>query len=426
MGTAGKKNGSKKQVFPANKENPADNVEQWSLDDLVPYKNNARTHSEEQIDQIAASMKEWGWTNPVLVDEKGMIIAGHGRVLAARKLGVEKAPVLVAKGWTEAQKRAYVLADNKLAMNAGWDEALLKVEIEALGDLNFDLDVIGFDPSELADILADQTKGLTDEDEIPDAPEKSVTKLGDVWLLGNHRLMCGDSTSADDVAMCLDGAKPHLMVTDPPYGVNYDPTRTSNNKAKSGKVLNDDRADWREAWALFPGDVACVWHASMFTHIVLESLEVCDLHRRAMIIWVKDRMTLGRGDYHWQHEPCWYVVRKSRKGHWCGDRSQTTIWNIKAREDGGHGHGTQKPVECMKRPIENNSKPGDCVYEPFSGSGTTIIAAEMTGRLAYAIELSETYVDVTVARWQAFTGQKARLAGDGRSFAEISAERLSQ
>jgi DNA modification methylase len=213
------------------------------------------------------------------------------------------------------------------------------------------------------------------------------------------------------------------MVTDPPYGVNYDPTRTSDNKRKAGKVLNDDRADWKEAWALFPGDVAYVWHASMFTTTVLASLEECGFERRAMIIWAKDRMTLGRGHYHWQHEPAWYVVRSGKAGHWCGRRDQTTVWQIKAREDDGHGHGTQKPVECMRRPIENNSSPGQAVYEPFSGSGTTIIAAEMTGRRCHAIELAPAYVDVAVLRWQQFTGQKAVLAADGRSYEEVAAAR---
>jgi DNA modification methylase len=206
------------------------------------------------------------------------------------------------------------------------------------------------------------------------------------------------------------------MVTDPPYGVEYDPSRTSDNPLKAGKVLNDDRADWREAWALFPGDVAYVWHASMFTHTVLESLESCGFEHRAMIIWGKERFTLGRGHYHWQHEPAWYVVKKGATGHWQGDRSQATLWSINAREDAGHGHGTQKPIECMRRPIENNSKAGDEIYEPFSGSGTTIIAAEQTGRRCYAMELSPTYVDVAVRRWQQFTGQQATHAETGRAF----------
>lgn len=211
------------------------------------------------------------------------------------------------------------------------------------------------------------------------------------------------------------------MVTDPPYGVEYDPTwrkeaGVNNGGNKLGKVLNDNRADWREAWSLFPGDVAYVWHADRFTDVVLNSLEDCGFERRAMVIWAKDRFTLGRSHYHWQHEPAWYVVRRGAKGHWNGDRSQSTLWAIKAREDGGHGHGTQKPVECMRRPIENNSRAGDAVYEPFSGSGTTIIACEMTARRAYAMELAPIYVDVGVRRWQQFTGRKAVHAVSGVEF----------
>ena len=225
------------------------------------------------------------------------------------------------------------------------------------------------------------------------------------------------------MAALLGGVRPHLMVTDPPYGVEYDPAwrqraGVNTNTKKSGKVLNDDRADWREAWALFPGEVAYVWHASLFTREVLDSLEACEFEHRAMIIWAKDRFTLGRGHYHWQHEPCWYVVKKGRTGHWGGDRKQSSVWNIKAREDSGHGHGTQKPVECMRRPIENNSSPGQAVYEPFSGSGTTIIACEQIARVCYAIELNPIYVDVAIRRWQDFTGQRAYLEATGEPFPE--------
>jgi DNA modification methylase len=249
---------------------------------------------------------------------------------------------------------------------------------------------------------------------------------GDVWLLGRHRLACGDCTDPLVVEKALAGVKPHLMVTDPPYGVEYDPAwrakaGVNKSKGKLGKVLNDDKADWREAWALFPGEVAYVWHAGLFARDVQESLEACDFQVRSQIIWAKDRFALSRGHYHWQHEPCWYAVKGT--GHWAGDRSQSTLWSIKAREDGGVGHGTQKPVECMKRPIENNSSPGQAVYEPFSGSGTTIIAAEMTGRACHAIELNAAYVDVAIKRWQEFTGQAATLEGDGRSFTDVATER---
>jgi DNA modification methylase len=269
---------------------------------------------------------------------------------------------------------------------------------------------------------------LTDPDAVPDLPSNPVTRPGDLWLLGSHRLICGDSKSAEDTTRLLAGVKPHLMVTDPPYGVSYDPARRARagvnlNPRKLGKVVNDDRADWREAWALFPGTVAYVWHASLHTSEVKLSLEATGFELRAQIIWAKDRFAFSRGHYHWQHEPCWYGVRGGSTAHWSGDRKQTTVWSIPARDDDGHGHGTQKPVECMRRPIENNSSPGQAIYEPFCGSGTTIIAAEMTGRPCFAIEIDPAYVDVAVSRWQAFTGQEAKLEGADASFAEAGTER---
>ena len=256
-------------------------------------------------------------------------------------------------------------------------------------------------------------------------------------LVCRHRIICGDSTSADTVSVLLGDVKPHLMVTDPPYGVEYDANwrneraRTSEgmgNRALGagavGLVMNDGRADWREAWALFPGDVAYVWCASLHSHEVAESIVASGYDLRSQIIWDKTRLIIGRGHYHWQHEPCWYAVKQGATGHWSGDRKQTTVWSI-PHQKSETGHSTQKPVECMKRPIENNSSPGQAVYEPFSGSGTTIIAGEMTGRHIYAIELNPAYVDVAIKRWQDFTGQAATLEGDGRAFAGLEAERCS-
>lgn len=395
-------------------------VAMMPVDCLIPYARNPRKN-DSAVDAVAASIKEFGFRQPVVVDDDMVILVGHTRVKAAKKLGMIEVPVHVATGLTETQKKAYRIADNRLNEIAEWDDDLLALELEDLRMEDFDLgtDALGFDDGEIDGLLAslDATpEGNTDPDEVPEPPAVPVTKLGDVWLLGRHRLMCGDSTDADCVARLMAGGKAHLMVTDPPYGVEYDPTRTSDNPLKAGKVLNDDRADWREAWALFPGDVAYVWHASMFTHVVLESLEACGFEHRSMIIWGKDRFTIGRGHYHWQHEPAWYVVRKGATGHWNGDRSKSTLWSIAAREDGGHGHGTQKPIECMRRPIENNSAPGDAVYEPFSGSGTTIIAAEQTGRRCFAMELSPQYVDVAVRRWEQFTGKKAALESTGEPF----------
>ena len=255
---------------------PADKVERWDVARLVPYARNARTHSDAQVAQIAASIREWGWTTPVLVDEGGGLIAGHGRVMAARQLGIAEVPVVVARGWPEAQKRAYVLADNKLALNAGWDEELLRVELSDLRGMGTDLSLIGFGEDELASLLADGAEGLTDPDAVPEVPADPVSRPGDAWVLGRHRLVCGDSTDAAVVARALDGVTPHLMVTDPPYGVEYDPAW--RNRAglsatrRTGKVENDDRADWREAWALFPGEVAYVWHGALHAAAVAESL----------------------------------------------------------------------------------------------------------------------------------------------------------
>jgi DNA modification methylase len=405
---------------------PADQVERWAVARLVPYARNARTHSDAQVAQIAASIREWGWTVPVLVDEEGMLIAGHGRVMAARKLGITEVPVMIARGWSEAQKRAYILADNKLALNAGWDEELLRVELADLRDMGTELSLIGFGEGELGVLLVDGTDGLTDPDAVPEVPAVPVSQLGDVWILGRHRLVCGDCTDAAVVAKALDGVVPHLMVTDPPYGVAYDPAWRNraglSTTSRTGTVANDDRADWREAWALFPGEVAYVWHGALHAATVAESLAACGFDIRAQIIWAKDRLVMSRGHYHWQHEPAWYAVRGT--GHWSGDRKQTTLWQIASKgQDAETAHGTQKPVECMKRPIENNSSPGQAVYEPFAGSGTTLIAAELTGRACHAIELSPAYVDVAVQRWQAFTGQSAVLEGDGQSFSEVQEAR---
>ncbi len=251
-------------------------------------------------------------------------------------------------------------------------------------------------------------------------------------LHSKHRIICGSSTEAHVVDAVLAGVKPHLMVTDPPYGVEYDASwrddaigKTGQTGTAKGKVLNDDRADWRDAWALFPGDVAYVWHAGIHAALVSDSLVATDFAIRSQIIWAKSALVMSRGDYHWQHEPCWYAVRKGRVGHYDGGRKQSTLWQIDKPQKSETGHSTQKPIECMKRPIENNSSIGQAVYEPFSGSGTTIIAAEMTGRVCYAIELNPAYVDVAIERWQAFTGLVATLEADGRTFAEVNAERLA-
>jgi len=404
---------------------------------LIPYASNSRTHSDAQISQIAASIREFGFTNPVLVDGEQGIVAGHARVLASRKLGIAEIPTIELAYLSEAQRKAYVLADNRLAESAGWDTEMLSLELRDLKELGFELELTGFDELELQSLLADKTAGLTDPDDVPEVPEHPVSQTGDLWLLGRHRLLCGDSTVATDVGRVLGGVSPHLMVTDPPYGVNYDPDWRNRAAAAGligpktamravGRPENDDHADWRESWALFPGDVAYVWHADLRAGHTIDALEAAGLEIRAQIIWAKTGHVIGRGHYHIQHEPCYYAVRKGAHGHWSGDHSQTTLWQIARPMKSETGHSTQKPVECMKRPIENNSSPGQAVYEPFSGSGTTIIAGEMTGRAVHAIEIAPAYIDVAVKRWEQFTGKKATLESDGRTFEEIAAARAEK
>jgi DNA modification methylase len=397
------------------------------LRQIIPYARNPR-RNEKAIATVAASIKEFGWRQPIVVDEAMVVLAGHTRLAAAQQLGLETAPVHIAKGLSEAQARAFRIMDNRSGENAEWDNDLLGLELGDLQAADFDLDLTGFTDEELNNLLnglADGDGAQEGEDEIPETPEDPVSRPSDLWVLGNHRLLCGDSTVATDVERVLDGVKPLLLVSDPPYGVEYDPSwRNQSGAAKTkrtGKVLNDDRADWREAWALFPGDVAYVWHGALHAGEVAESLEVSGFKIRSQIIWAKDRLVLSRGDYHWQHEPMFYAVKKTGKGHWAGDRKQTTLWQIANKDqDATTVHGTQKPVECMRRPILNNSSPGQAIYEPFMGSGTTLIAAETTGRVCHGIELNPAYVDVAVQRWQQFTGQDAVLDGTDQTFADLA------
>jgi len=396
------------------------NIELWPIDKPIPYARNARKISEAAVAKVAASIKEFGFRQPIVVDAEGVIVAGHTRLLAARKLGMTTVPVHVAVNLTPAQAKAYRLMDNRSHEEAEWDMELLPLELEDLKILEFDLGLTGFDDDELGRLLGADHAGLTDENAVPAVPENPVSKLGAVWILGTHRLVCGDCTDAAIVAKCLNGVRPHLMVTDPPYGVEYDPAWRNDagvNKQRRDAVANDDRADWSEAWALFPGSVAYIWHAGKHASTVQQSLERADFEIRSQIIWAKNRFALSRGHYHWQHEPCWYAVKGET--NWAGDRSQSTLWSVNV-EILDTNHGTQKPVECMRRPILNNSSPGQAVYEPFSGSGTTIIACEQTGRTCHAIELSPAYVDLATKRWQDYTGQKAALEATGELFDELA------
>lgn len=416
--------------------------------DLMPFGRRARTHSEAQIGAIARAIDRFGFNTPIVLDERGLVLIGWGKTLAARMLGLETVPSISVAHLSDDEKRAYILADNKLALMAGWDEELLKIEFEELIAAGFDPTITGFDADELNALLLPNA-GRTDPEDVPDVPSNPVSQLGDLWILGRHRLICGSSTSAEDVALVLGSAKPHLMVTDPPYGVQYDPAwRTkagvSSDNAAHGKVKNDDRTDWLEAWALFPGHVAYVWHSGLHCAAVHNSLLNRSMRVRSQIIWVKSRPVISRGHYHWQHEPafyavvegsddrfesdhsvCAYGVAEGATAEWRGDRKQSTVWFIDHLKN-DTGHGTQKPVDCMRRPMLNNSKAGDHVYEPFMGSGTSIIAAEMSGRCSLGIELDPAYVDVAVRRWQAFTGLDARHgAADGPTFEAIALQRAA-
>ena len=404
--------------------------------ELIPYARNARKHSDAQVAQIAGSIREFGFTAPVLTDGANGILAGHGRVLAAQRLKLAKVPTLDLAHLTEAQRRAYVLADNKLALNATWDKEMLAVEAGELQAMAADLNLVGFSDSELTDLLgADggRKQGETDEDAAPAITKRAVSRPDDLWELGPHRLICGKAEDKAVVARVLADHAPHLMVTDQPYGVEYDAAwrakQFKDGDRNTGKVQNDHQISWSQVWALFPGDVAYIWHADVWADVVIVDLRNLRFEPRSTLIWAKPGHVVGRGHYHWQHEACRYFVRKGKSGHWAGGRKQATVWSDirpAGGEDDKTGHSTQKPVECMRRPMENNSKPGDAVYDPFMGSGTSLIAAETIGRVCLGVEIGPLYVDMAVRRWQAFTGQQARLAGDRRTFAEIEADRYDR
>jgi DNA modification methylase len=409
-------------------------VHWWPIDKPIPYARNSRKIPERAIDKVAASIKEFGWRQAIVVDRDGVIICGHTRLLAAKKLALKQVPVHVADNLTPAQVKAYRLMDNRSHDETDWDLDLLGPELEDLRGLDFDLELTGFDPSEIEDFLADpdldQRANAT-----PPVPENPVTKLGDLWLCGKHRVLCGDSADADAVSQLCARTKPFLMATDPPYGVEYDPMWREEaglgQQRQIGKVANDDQADWTAAYKLFPGDVAYVWHAGIHAGEVAAGLATAGLEIRAQIIWCKQHFAMSRGHYHWRHEPCWYAVRKGRRSNWRGDRTQSTIWEVPNlnpmggdRNEKVTGHGTQKPVELMRRPIVNHTKRGDIVYDPFLGSGTTLMAAELIERTCYGIDIDPRYVDVAVLRWQDFTGQRATLEGDGRTFGEVKTARV--
>ena len=401
---------------------------------ITPYARNSRTHSDEQVAQVAASIKEFGWTNPILIDEKHTIIAGHGRLMAAQRLGFDEVPTIMLPNLTDAQKRAYVIADNKLALNAGWDEEMLAVEIEELLDQGYDLDLTGFGADEIDSLLAEANKvedGLTDADDAPELPETPVSVKGDVWMLGRHRVLCGDATVQSDVDKLMNGQLADMLLTDPPYNVDYE-----GGSKKRDAIANDQMQsyDFRQFLCdtfstadtvMKNGAVFYIWHADLEGYNFRGACIDVGWTTRQTLIWNKDNSAFGRSDYHWKHEPCLYGWKEGAGHLWAADRKQTTVLDFKrpARSD---LHPTMKPVDLIEYQILNNTKGADIVLDLFGGSGSTLIAAEKSGRNAYINELDEKYVDVIVKRWQDFTGQDAVHEASGKTFNELSNGKTAQ
>lgn len=416
---------------------PAYTVVKKPIGWLKPSPRNARTHSPEQIEQIRGSLRQFGWTMPALAREDGTLIAGNGRLAAALLEGITEIPVIIATGWTESQCRAYALADNKIALNSDWDNALLGAELAELGELGIDLGSLGFDADELSSLFG-LSEGLTDPDEVPEVPVNPVSRAGDLWILGGHRLLAGDSTKEEDVKRVMGDAKAVLMAIDPPYGVAYDNAERPNPgvakpRVAKPRVANDEIVDGPEmqrfleamlkAALPYMDDHAAYyfWHPMLTQGTYAAAAAAAGILIHRQIIWVKPGLLLGRGDYHWRHELCFYGWQKGNRPPFYGPRNQDTIWevsSVSSKERAEMGHATPKPVALWDKPIANHTRCGEVLYESFSGSGTQIIAAERSQRRCFAIEIDPSYVDCGVLRWQKHTGEKAVLEGDGRTFEE--------
>ena len=412
---------------------PADKVERRSISSIIPYARNSRTHSDEQVAQIAASIKEWGFTNPILIDIDGEIIAGHGRLLAAQKLGLKEVPCITAVGWSDAQKKAYVIADNKLALNAGWDNDMLAIEFGELKDLDFNLDLIGFDSDELANILKEpETEGLTDQDAVPEAPEVPVTVEGDVWVMGKHRLICGDSTAIDTVEKVMPETA-NMVFTDPPYlmdfsgGIHADGSKSFN--ASHGKIKNDKMS--KEEGDNFLDEINSIIKLKVdgafyitFYRLGIDqyyaSFNRVGLKCRSLIIWDKGNHTLSNSDYMSMYEPMFYGWVNNHKFY--GGKNGMDIWRIK-RTAKNDLHPTMKPVELCEKAIEDGSQMNGIVLDLFGGSGSTLIACEKKNRICRMMELDPKYCDVIVKRWQEFTGKSAIHEQSEQTFAEMQESR---
>ncbi|HUI76591.1 MAG TPA: DNA methyltransferase [Bryobacteraceae bacterium] len=418
-------------------------IQFWPIERLVFYARNPRKN-DAAVDRMCSSIREFGFKCPVLARSDGTVVDGHLRIKAARQLGswpggdTTAIPVILCDEWTPAHVKAFRLLVNRSGTWADWDLELLGPELADLKDLAYDVSLTGFDAREIDALLA-SPDGDEKANATPPLPEVAVTQPEDLWCCGPHRVLCSDATQESATSRLFARTVPFLMVTDQPYGVSVDPTWREEaglnpRTVQGGKVANDDRVDWSQAWQLFPGDVAYVWHAGIYAGEVAASLFGSGFQIRAQIIWRKQHFVISRGAYHWQHEPCWYAVRKGSSAHWRGDRTQSTVWDVSNlgsfggdRSEEKTGHGTQKPVELMRCPILNHTERGDAVYDPFLGSGTCMAAAELTGRLCYGMDIDPRYVDVAVLRWQALTGKEATLADGpyaGATFEHVKEGRL--
>lgn len=378
-------------------------MELVDIDKLIPYVNNARTHSPEQINKLRASLREFGFINPVIVDDKFNIVAGHGRVMAAQAEGIKEIPCVYVDYLTEAQKKAYILADNRMAMDAGWDEEMLRVELEALQDMAFDLSMTGFDDKELADLFKTEEEVEDDDFDLDAALEKAAfVKKGDIWTVGRHRLMCGDATSAEDVTKLMDGKKANIIVTDPPYGVSF---KSSDGLSIQNDSLKGDefyqfllQAFKNMADNLTKGGAAYVFHADTEGLNFRKAFIDAGFHLAGCCIWVKNSLVLGRSDYQWQHEPVLYGFLQNGNHPWYSDRKQTTIWNFD-KPKRNKNHPTSKPLDLLGYPIQNSSQANGIVIDTFGGSGSTMMACEQTNRICYMMELDEKYASVILRRY---------------------------
>ena len=409
-----------------------DTVERWPLARLIPHARNARTHSETQVAQIAGSIAEFGFVNPVLVGDDGVIVAGHGRILAARQLGLAEVPVIVLAHLTPTQRRALMIADNQIATNAGWNEEMLAMELAALKDEAFDLELLGFDEADIDRLLAGTLEETDDPDQAPEPPIDPISRPGDIWICGEHRVLCGDATVLSDVEALLGGELADMTFCDPPYNVNYANSAKDKMRGKNRAILNDALGENFGAF-LYDASVNILSVTKGAVYICMSSSELDTLQKAfreaggkwsTFVIWAKNTFTLGRADYQRQYEPILYGWKDGADHYWCGARDQGDVWSI----DKPHKndlHPTMKPVSLVERAIRNSSKSRDIVLDPFGGSGTTLIAAERAGRRARLIELDPKYVDVIVQRWQETTGGSATLHADGRPFSGES-ESLTQ